>query len=329
MTPRTVLERPGAGAAYSPGGPGQRRWRALGTYVHVAVSVPQRADEAAGLVAAVLAEVDAACSRFRPDSDLSRANQFAGQWVSVSPVLVGALRVAVRAAASSGGLVDPTLGEVMVAGGYDRTFAALTPSAAATGLPSPRSAAWPELRIEGTRVRVPRGVALDLGATGKAYAADLAALTVLDRLEVPVVVSVGGDVRAAAPPGLGVTWPVDVAPDLAALAAKAPGVCRVPLSHGGLATSSITARHWLRAGSAWHHVVDPRTARPADTPWAAVTAYGECAADANTATTAALVLGTAAPEWLAARGVAARFVAADGTVRHTPHWPIDLEESIP
>ncbi len=119
---------------------------------------------------------------------------------------------------------------------------------------------------------------------------------------------------------------MDVAADLPTLRAGGPGVCRVPLSAGGLATSSVTARRWVRAGAAWHHVLDPRTGRPAVGPWLAVTAYGACAADANTATTAALVLGGDAPDWLSDRGVGARLLASDGSIRRTPLWPTEFEE---
>ena len=322
------IRRGAGGTAYDvPTDPGSRSWRALGTYVHLGVADATVADEAAALAAAVLSEVDVACSRFRQDSDLVRANQAGGHWVSVSPILIGAVRVALRAAHSTDGLVDPTLGELMVAAGYDRTFSQLPSTVEAHALPVPVAGAWSDVRIDGDRVRVPHGVALDLGATGKAYAADLVALTIVERLGVAVVVSVGGDVRAHAPAGAAVTWPVDLAPDLRAWSDNDPEVCRVSLTAGGLATSSVTARRWVRAGSAWHHVLDPRTGRPAQTPWLSVTAYGDCAADANTATTAALVLGADAPEWLARHGVAARLLAADGSVRRTPTWPTDLEES--
>lgn len=303
-----------------------RTWRALGTYVQLAVAAHHLADPAASLATSVLDEVDAACSRFRPDSDLSIANRSGGQWVSVSPVLIGALQVALRAAHATDGLVDPTLGEFMVAGGYDRTFTQLATVASATALPTPLSRAWTDVRIEESRVQVPVGVTLDLGATGKAYAADLVALAVVERFEIPVVVSVGGDVRAHGPADAPVTWPVDVAPDRHTLSTDGPGVCRVPLSAGGLATSSVTARRWVRAGSVWHHVLDPRTGYPARTPWLSVTAYGACAADANTATTGALVIGADGPRWLAERGVAARLVATDGSVHRTPSWPTQLEE---
>lgn len=306
-----------------------RSWRALGTYVQLNVEDPAATPEAVRLAESVLTEVDLACSRFRADSDLVRANQAAGQWVTVGRVLIGAVQVAIRAAQSSGGAVDPTLGEFMVAGGYDRPFSQMTGSTAADAMPdAPTANSWGDIEIDGSRLKVPVGVALDLGATGKAFAADLAALTVVERLGVAAIVSVGGDVRAHAPEGAEVRWEVDVAPDVPTLAARGPGVCRVPLSAGGLATSSVTARRWVRAGSAWHHVVDPRTGRPAGGPWLAVTAYGACAADANTATTAALVVGSQAPEWLADHGVAARLLAVDGSICRTPAWPTDHEESL-
>src|SRR5439155_1459452 len=45
----------------------------------------------------------------------------------------------------------------------------------------------------------------------------------------------------------------------------------VQLHDGGLTTSTTTVRPWLRAGRPVHHIVDPRTGRPADGPWPTVT----------------------------------------------------------
>jgi len=296
-------------------------WTALGTLVQLAVTDPERTDAATDLAGRVLDEVDRACSRFRPDSDLQRANAAAGRWTTVDPVLVGAVRAALWAAETSDGLVDPCLGRLVVAAGYDRTFAEVRSSSDPVALPLPLAGdAWRRIEVEPGRVRVPEGVALDLGATGKAFAADLVALTVAERLDLGVVVSVGGDVRAADPQGRPLDWPVDVAPDRAALADPDTPVCRVVLSSGGLATSSVTARRWVRGGRTWHHVLDPRTGEPALAHWRAATAYGRSAAAANMATTAALVLGPAAPAWLERAGIAARLVAADGTLVHTPAW---------
>src|SRR5205814_7569072 len=67
--------------------------------------------------------LDLTCSRFRPDSELSRVNARAGRPVEISPLLARLVSVALAAARSSHGLVDPTLGGALRAVGYDRRFA--------------------------------------------------------------------------------------------------------------------------------------------------------------------------------------------------------------
>ena len=94
----------------------------------------------------------------------------------------------------------------------------------------------------------------------------------------------------------------------------APGLIRS-------ATSSTAARRWVRGGREWHHLIDPRTGEPARGPWRTVTAVGHTAAAANTASTAAIVLGVQAAAWLSAHGVAARLVDHDDQVTTTPGWP--------
>lgn len=302
------------------------RWSALGTYVDLRVADAATAPAAGELARRVLGEVDATCSRFRQDSDLVRANRLAGRWVGVCPVLVGAVRVALEAAEQTEGLVDPCLGELVLRAGYDRTFALLRSSRCPVDLPTPQADRWRELGVRDDAVRVPSGTALDLGATGKAYAADLVAHTIVEALDVATVVSVGGDVRAGAPPCGKVGWPVRIAHRFADLAdadpADAPrsGGSDVVLTGGGLATSSVTTRRWLRAGREWHHLFDPRTARPAQGPWLTVTALGHTAAAANAASTCAIILGADAPTWLARRAVAARLVDHAGRAHHTPGW---------
>jgi thiamine biosynthesis lipoprotein len=298
---------------------GAATWRALGTHVDVRTA-PEAVAEAVAVAVDTLDEVDRACSRFRDDSDLSLANRSAGRPVAVSPVLVGAVRVALEAAHETDGLVDPTLGEVLAGSGYDRTFALVPaddPAPASLPLP-PRS--WRTVEVTDTTVTVPRGAALDLGATGKAFAADLVALAVLEAVGVSVLVSVGGDVRVASPDdAVGPTHPVVLGHSLADLRDGGPSA-RIRLRTGGLATSSTSARRWRRGGRQWHHLVDPRTGEPAGGPWRTVSALGRTAAGANTATTAAIVLGDEALPWLEHRGVAARLVADDGDVVRTSAW---------
>jgi len=294
---------------------------AFGTYLFLAVRRPAALPAAVELAECVVADVDATCSRFREDSDLSRANAAAGSWVEVDPLLVAAVEVACRAAEATAGLVNPLLGRTLVQLGYDRDFRRL-PAPVATLLPgdapgaeAPSLDAWRDLRTDpGGAIRVPADTALDLGSTGKAWAADLITAAIEDDLGEAALVSVGGDVRVAAPDG--VPWQVAIS--------EAPGgpVHQVVgVEDGGLATSSTRVRRWSHRGVVRHHLLDPRTGGPAGDRWRTVTATGPSCVAANTAATAAVVLGDDAPAWLAGRGVAARLLGSDGVLVTTGEWP--------
>jgi thiamine biosynthesis lipoprotein len=168
---------------------------------------------------------------------------------------------------------------------------------------------------------VPEGVVVDLGATGKAYLADVAARRAAAITGAGVLVSLGGDVSVAgeAPTG---GWSIRVAEDPDDLAGRGPGQT-VGISTGGLATSSTLLRTWRRGARTMHHILDPLTGLPAPVVWRTVTAAAATCVDANTATTAAVVLGVRAVEWLADVGVPARLVHADGHVVTVGDWPED------
>jgi thiamine biosynthesis lipoprotein len=300
------------------------RFRALGTYVHLATTADLA--RAVELAEAVLAEVDRACSRFRPDSDLSVANAHAGKWTAVDPLLVAAVGVAIDAARETDGLVDPCLGQQLVEIGYDDDLAVVLARRGPRDVPAatPRPDAWREVGVDpGGAVLVPSGVQLDLGATAKAWASDLLAVTLVDALGGEALVSLGGDVRIA---GEGRrAWPVEVTEHPDGLGDDLPAE-RLTLDGGGLATSSTTVRRWTAAGVERHHLLDPRTGRPVTPYWRTVTATGPTCVAANVATTAAVVLGAGAERWLAEHSIDARLVSATGTVRRVGHWPEPEED---
>ncbi|MEZ5091858.1 FAD:protein FMN transferase [Nocardioides sp.] len=296
-------------------------FEALGTYVFLASRRPAILPPTQRLAAAVLSDVDRTCSRFREDSDLTRANRQAGSWVAVDPLLVAAVRAACSAAEQTGGLVHPLLGRPLVQLGYDRDYDELHVLAdQPAGEPTPPGVdSWREIGLDDDgALRVPAGTALDLGATAKAWAADLIAAAIAGETGTGAIVSLGGDI-AIAPDADGEDlppWPIEISTH-----PGDPAETTVALDGGGLATSSTQVRRWARAGVHLHHVLDPRTGRPADPVWHAVTATGPSATAANTASTASIVLGADAPGWLEAHDVTARLVAADGRVVTTGSWP--------
>ena len=298
-------------------------FQAIGTTARVVVTDPDALPEAHALLAQELDQVDRAASRFRSDSELALLNRAGGEARRVSPLLLEALSVAVRAAELTDGIVSPMVGRTLRLAGYDTSFALVAGRDGRRFAPTFAAVVdWRLLELDEERqtARIPPGVELDLGATAKALAADRAAPTIARAAGCGTLVSLGGDisVAGAAPPG---GWAIRLA-DHHASAPDGPGPA-IAIKSGGLATSSTTARRWRTANGDLHHVVDPRTGRPARTPWRTVTVAAATCVDANTASTAALVLGEEAVEWLEARGLPGRIVSADGPTVCTGGWSPD------
>src|SRR5215468_1767803 len=174
---------PAAAAMQASGREAAASWRAIGTSVHLLVTEPRALGPARRLLGADLAALDAACSRFRADSEIVALDHAPGDGrrrarpVHVSPLLAGALGVALRAARATGGDVDPTVGGALSAAGYDRDFALVQRDGPPVRLTVRRVPGWREVQLDeqARLLSFPAGVRLDLGATAKAWAADRAA----------------------------------------------------------------------------------------------------------------------------------------------------------
>jgi thiamine biosynthesis lipoprotein len=291
-------------------------WPAFGTSALVSVTDATALTAARRAVTQELEAVDLACSRFREDSELARVHAADGARVSIGSVLAEAVAVALEAARRTGGLVDPTVGAALIAAGYDRDFDALpddAPTRPAAAVPG-----WRSVRLDrqGATLQLEAGTRLDLGATAKALAADRAARAAA-RVITPqgVLVSLGGDLAVGGPSPAG-GWPVGIADGHR----DAEVDTTVAIQAGGLATSSVTQRRWRRGGIEAHHIIDPYSGLPAPVFWRSVSVAASSCVEANTASTAAIVLGSDAPEWLTGAGLPARLVHRDGKVAGTCGW---------
>jgi FAD:protein FMN transferase len=320
------------------------RWEALGTTVVVRLTQVGALAEARTLVEAELEAIDHACSRFRADSELERVNASAGRFVPASPLLLEALRTAVRAAWLTEGAVDPTLGEAIVLAGYSQDFSELErPQGTLSASPANhrgglnglsgevpgrptirirRPCAWKLIETEPDppAVRIPAGVRLDLGASAKALAADRAATAVHRATGVGVLINLGGDIATAGPAPSG-GWAIRVTDDHRA-SPDAPGQT-ITITSGGLATSSITSRRWLQDGRVMHHILDPITGQPIEPVWRTASVAASSCVDANLASTAALVKGHSALSWLSKLKLPSRLVSVAGEVHSLAGWPED------
>jgi thiamine biosynthesis lipoprotein len=236
-------------------------------------------------------------SRFRADSELSRVNRSPREIITVSKTFGQMVERALGAASATGGLVDPTLAGALGAAGYDRDFDELEPQAV-TAQAGARGR-WRAVRMVGRLLMRPVGLELDLNGVVKGHTVDEA----VGLLSGDGFVAAGGDYAAHGE--------FDVA---------LPGDGAVRVTHGGLATSGTTKRRWLRAGVWQHHLIDPRSGRPAESPWAEVTVSAGTCLQADVAAKAAFLLGPDGPAWLDARGLAGRFLPEDGAPVVNHSW---------
>jgi thiamine biosynthesis lipoprotein len=265
-------------------------FRSMGCEVTVADGAP------VDRLRALFDERDRRFSRFLPTSELNRVNAAPLGVMLVSEDFASMLSLALDAAGATDGLVTPAVGGAITAAGYDRDFAELPPDGEAVEPVAVQSLA--SLRLRGRVLLRSVPVVLDLNGIVKGRTVDDALA-----LAGSGWVCAGGD--------LATTVPVEVG---------LPGGGSVCLTRGGLATSSVARRIWLRGGAVQHHLIDPATARPAVTPWRDVTvAAGTCVA-ADIAAKAALLRGVSGPAWLDTLALAGRFVTTGGDVAWNNTW---------
>lgn len=252
----------------------QGSFKAMGTTVEI---WSEAADSTAS-VAQWFEEVESRCSRFRPDSELSRINRDPSADSQLSDIMWEVLSAADLARTLSGGLVDIGVGSAVAGWGYDRTFDEVTDIGSPHGWFS--AAGW-SLCPDDRSLRRQAGTLLDLGGIAKGWACDRAVENGLAR-----VVSAGGDVRSADPAT--VTTVMDNRDGVSA---------RVHVGVGALATSSVTKRHWRVGDREVSHLIDPRTMEPVETPILSATVVANTAVEAEVGAKAVLVGGVDGLAW--------------------------------
>lgn len=295
------------------------RFRAMGTDAHLAVVGGD--DEMLRRGEQLVRDLEGRWSRFVNTSELQALNRSAGSLVVVSSTTFELVAKAIAAWRRTGGRFDPTVGVALAAHGYDRTFSDVTAASAPVGCADPGAAPGPgdiELFAGINAVSMPAGVALDAGGIGKGLAADLTAEMLLTSGAEGALVNLGGDLRVVGRPPAPEGWSITVPDPLQ----SETELLRLAIPEGAVATSSRLLRRWQTASGEAHHLIDPRTGRPAQTDVVAVTVV---AAEAWWAEALAKALFLAGPAGLGEiDDLHAVVVTADGAHHATP----DLEATL-
>jgi thiamine biosynthesis lipoprotein len=131
------------------------------------------------------------------------------------------------------------------------------------------------------------GVQLDLGAIAKGYAA-AEAVRILDEYGIDsAIIDLGGSVTAVGVKPDGSDWSVAVTNP------AEPGeyLCVLNVADTSLVTSGSYQRYFEEDGVRYHHIIDPRTGRPADTDILGITIICPDPEYADVLSTALFVMG--------------------------------------
>jgi thiamine biosynthesis lipoprotein len=262
--------------------------------------------------------IEARLSRFRPASELSRLNARSGKWVTASDTLFQAVAKARHIAHLTGGLYNPLTLQALRAAGYTRSFSEMARDLQHAPEPDPVLVPdWQgiELRPKQRAVRLPAGAQIDLGGMGKGWTA----ARIAERLAAygPCLVDAGGDLMARGQPFGQPGWQIDIAEP--GLSNDQPPLTTVVVTDTAVATSGIDYRRWTLNGQPQHHLIDPRTSRPAVTDVLSATVIHPDAALAEGYAKALILSGSQAGfEWLGSQPQqAALIVRTDGAVLAT------------
>ncbi|HEU4851184.1 MAG TPA: FAD:protein FMN transferase [Telluria sp.] len=246
--------------------------------------------------------IEAAYSRYRSDSILSRINAAAGQVeVETDPETDSLLDYAGDLYHSSGGLFDITSGVLRKAWNFREarvpTRAELAPLLALTG--------WDKVERSPGRVRLALpGMELDFGGFGKEYAADRAAVLLRGAGVGHGYVNLGGDLRVIGPQPDGTPWLIAIRhPRELELT-----VASIEVHSGALASSGDYERYVMVDGRRYCHVLNPADGMSVDY-WRSVSVLAPFAIAAGSYATITMLKGEAGLEFLEESGLG--FLAID------------------
>jgi thiamine biosynthesis lipoprotein len=243
-----------------------------------------------------LREIDNRMSVNLPDSDISLVNAAAG----IAPVQVhgdvfDVIERALYFAELSGGAFDPTVGPLVslwgIAGDKPRV-----PSLAEIVAVLPL-VNWRDIELNRQQRSVflkQPGMALDLGAIAKGYAADEAAAIISKAGIERAIIDLGGNIVTYGLKEDKSPWKVGLQNPLEGRGAYF-GIVNVMASPAKQAqtvvTSGVYERYFEEDGVRYHHIFSPSGGYPATNGLASVTLIAENSMDADALSTAVFVLG--------------------------------------
>ncbi len=257
----------------------------MNTNIQLGIERSKRSDEELlQQVQHIFEMVENACSRFLPDSELSRLNEQVGQEVALSPLLFSILQQAAKCYRETNGLFQPGVLAALEQEGYRQSIEQIRGQEITTFVSAPIAVATKlPYALDDKNITIVAEEKLDLGGIAKGWAVDYTAA--LLQANADGFINAGGDLcifgQLANKLTVGIEHPYIPGESMSSLS----------LSSGALATSSTAKRRWKSNGEWKHHLIDPRTGTSVNSRIVTVTVTAPTAVQADVWAKTVLLLG--------------------------------------
>lgn len=218
-----------------------------------------------------------------PGSELYRANHSGGETVSLSDPVQELLEKALALCGETGGALDVTVYPAVRAWGFTTGDYRVPEEAELSALTERID--YTRVSLDGSRLTLPDGMELDLGAVAKGWTGDRLTALFREAGVASAIVELGGNVQALGTKPDGSLWRIAVQSPEGGYA----GVLEI--ADKAVVTSGGYQRHFERDGETYIHIIDPATGHPARTGLASVTIVADSGLQGDGLSTALFVMG--------------------------------------
>ena len=257
----------------------KRQFFAMDTVMELTVC-GENAEAAADAAQTEIFRLDALLSAQDANSEIARLN--AGD-PEISGETAELLRRALELSRLTDGAFDPTLYPVSEAWGFFSEDRRVPEEAELRSLLG--KTGWQSVRVDAARVTMPEGFALDPGGIGKGYACAAAKAVLKEAGARSALLSLGGNVSALGAKPDGSPWHIAVQHP------EGDFLGTVDVTDECVVTSGGYQRFFEKDGVRYHHILDPRTGRPAESGLSSVSVVSSDDTAADALSTALFVMG--------------------------------------
>lgn len=272
-------------AGCSGGEPVHRELTAMDTFMTLTVYGQSHAageallEEAAGEIRSL----EGLLSVTDPGSEIYRANHSGGEAVSLSDPVRELLEDSLALCEETGGALDVTVYPVVRAWGFTTGDYRVPEEGELSALTDRID--YTQVSLDGSRLTLPDGMELDLGAVAKGWTGDRLMSLFREAGVTSAIVELGGNVQALGAKPDGSPWRVAVQSPEGGYAGVLEIMDKAVVTSGGY------QRYFEQDGETYIHIIDPATGHPAKTGLASVTIVADSGLRGDGLSTALFVMG--------------------------------------